>query len=90
MRNQRLVLFLSVYASPLWVGYSAGTDKRTEWTARRESVLGKRNRAFQNPSSPPTSHAFFCLPIAFCPKGVTVSEDAGRTWDFKGKDEHED
>jgi hypothetical protein len=35
VRNQRLVLFLSMYASPLWVGYSAGTDKRTDWMKQR-------------------------------------------------------
>jgi len=31
VRNKRLVFFLSVHASPLWAGYSAGTDKRTDW-----------------------------------------------------------
>ena len=33
--NQRLVLSLRVYASLLWVGYSAGTDKRTDWMKQR-------------------------------------------------------
>ena len=32
--NQRLVLFLSAYASPLWMDYSVGTDKRTDWMGR--------------------------------------------------------